>query len=74
MRAAAGRSSPLNGTARAALTTTRQAVGFLAADSQTLDMPENAAYQRLEARFARIATIGEAAAMLGWDAAAVMHG
>jgi carboxypeptidase Taq len=29
-------------------------------------------YQRLEARFARIATIAEAGAMLGWDAAAVM--
>ncbi len=31
-----------------------------------------AAYQRLTARFARIATIQEAAAMLGWDAAAMM--
>ena len=31
-----------------------------------------AAYDRLAARFARIATIGEAAAMLGWDAAAMM--
>jgi carboxypeptidase Taq len=31
-----------------------------------------AAYERLEARFARIATIAEAGAMLGWDAAAVM--
>ena len=30
------------------------------------------AYDRLAARFARIATIGEAAAMLGWDAAAMM--
>jgi len=30
------------------------------------------AYDRLTARFARIATIGEAAAMLHWDAAAVM--
>lgn len=30
------------------------------------------AYDRLEARFARIATIGEAGAMLGWDAAAMM--
>jgi carboxypeptidase Taq len=30
------------------------------------------AYDRLAARFARIATIGEAGAMLGWDAAAVM--
>ncbi len=32
----------------------------------------NAAYDRLAARFARIATIGEAQAMLGWDAAAMM--
>ena len=32
----------------------------------------NAAYDRLTARFARIATIGEAGAMLGWDAAAMM--
>ena len=30
------------------------------------------AYDRLTARFARIATIGEAAAMLSWDAAAMM--
>lgn len=30
------------------------------------------AYDRLTARFTRIATIGEAAAMLGWDAAAMM--
>ena len=30
------------------------------------------AHERLEHRFARIATIGEAGAMLGWDAAAVM--
>ena len=30
------------------------------------------AYDRLVERFARIATIGEASAMLGWDAAAVM--
>jgi carboxypeptidase Taq len=29
-------------------------------------------YQQLEAQFARIATINEAAAMLGWDAAAMM--
>jgi carboxypeptidase Taq len=33
---------------------------------------QSAAYQRLTARFARIATIQEAAAMLGWDAAAMM--
>ncbi len=32
----------------------------------------HAAYDRLAARFARIATIGEAGAMLGWDAAAMM--
>ena len=32
----------------------------------------NAAYQRLAARFARMATINEAAAMLGWDAATMM--
>ena len=31
-----------------------------------------AAYARLTARFARIATIGEASAMLGWDAAVMM--
>jgi carboxypeptidase Taq len=35
-------------------------------------MQDQAAYQRLQARFARIATIAEAGAMLGWDAAAVM--
>ena len=32
----------------------------------------NAAYQRLKDRFRVIATIGECASMLGWDAAAVM--
>ncbi len=32
----------------------------------------NPAYQRLKARFARIATLGEAQAMLGWDASAMM--
>ncbi|MFC3123848.1 carboxypeptidase M32 [Pseudoroseomonas globiformis] len=32
----------------------------------------DAAYQRLKARFARIAVLGEAQAMLHWDAAAVM--
>ena len=32
----------------------------------------NAAYARLSDRFARIATLGEASAMLGWDAAAMM--
>lgn len=32
----------------------------------------NAAYARLKARFARAATIGEAAAMLHWDASAMM--
>lgn len=32
----------------------------------------NAAYQRLKSRAARIATLGEASAMLGWDAAAMM--
>lgn len=31
-----------------------------------------AAYDRLKARFARIATIGECAAMLSWDASAIM--
>ena len=31
-----------------------------------------AAYDRLKRRFARIATIGEAQAMLGWDASAMM--
>ena len=35
-------------------------------------MTHQAAYDRLSARFARIATIQEAAAMLGWDAAAMM--
>ena len=30
------------------------------------------AYKRLHARFARIATLGEAASVLGWDAAAMM--
>ena len=30
------------------------------------------AYQRLTEQFARIATLNEAAAMLGWDAAAMM--
>lgn len=32
----------------------------------------NQAYDRLASRFARIATIGECASMLGWDAAAMM--
>ena len=32
----------------------------------------NAAYLRLKSRAARIATLGEASAMLGWDAAAMM--
>ena len=32
----------------------------------------NAAYQRLKSRHARIATLGEASAMLGWDASAMM--
>lgn len=32
----------------------------------------NAAYERLKARFARIAALGEAAAMLHWDASAMM--
>ena len=31
-----------------------------------------AAYDRLTARFARIATVGEAIAMLGWDASVMM--
>ncbi len=35
-------------------------------------MTHQAAYDRLTARFARITTIHEAAAMLGWDAAAMM--
>ena len=35
-------------------------------------MSNNSAYARLTARAARIATIGEAAGMLGWDAAAMM--
>jgi carboxypeptidase Taq len=32
----------------------------------------NSGYQRLAARFTRMATIGEASAVLGWDAAAMM--
>src|SRR5829696_4335571 len=32
----------------------------------------NAAYDRLKSRFARIATLGEAQAMLHWDASAMM--
>ena len=36
------------------------------------DATTTTAYERLASRFARIATIGEAAAMLGWDAAAMM--
>lgn len=37
------------------------------------DMPlANDAYSRLTARFARIATLGEASAVLGWDASAMM--
>ena len=35
-------------------------------------MLQTSAYARLTARFARIATIGESAAMLGWDAAVMM--
>jgi len=35
-------------------------------------MTGNAAYARLTARFTRLATLGEAAGMLGWDAAAMM--
>ncbi|HTZ70954.1 MAG TPA: carboxypeptidase M32 [Acetobacteraceae bacterium] len=35
-------------------------------------MLDPAAYDRLKARFARIATLSEAGAMLGWDAAALM--
>ncbi|MEI7709900.1 MAG: carboxypeptidase M32 [Rhodospirillales bacterium] len=35
-------------------------------------MRNTAAYDRLTERFARIATIGECASMLGWDAAAMM--
>ena len=35
-------------------------------------MNQLSAYERLAARFARIATIGEASAVLGWDAAAMM--
>ncbi len=35
-------------------------------------MFDPAAYQRLTARFSRIATVSEAGAMLGWDAAAIM--
>jgi carboxypeptidase Taq len=34
--------------------------------------PMSAAYDRLTARFARIATVSEASGMLGWDAAAMM--
>ena len=34
-------------------------------------MSQPSSSARLEARFARIATVGEAASMLGWDAAAV---
>src|SRR5579875_1763509 len=38
-----------------------------------MDVPvKTAAYDRLAARFARIGTIGEASAVLGWDAAAMM--
>ena len=37
-----------------------------------MTVSSHSAYDRLAARFARIATIGEAGAMLGWDAAAVM--
>lgn len=35
-------------------------------------MTQQSAYDRLSARFTRIATIGEAAAMLGWDGATMM--
>ncbi|MBN8905196.1 MAG: hypothetical protein J0H99_00915 [Rhodospirillales bacterium] len=35
-------------------------------------MTANSAYHRLSSRFARIATIGEAASMLSWDAATMM--
>lgn len=35
-------------------------------------MTGNPAYARLTARFTRLATLGEAAGMLGWDAAAMM--
>ena len=35
-------------------------------------MTQVSAYERLAARFALIATIGECSSMLGWDAAAVM--
>ena len=34
--------------------------------------PASAAYARLAARFARIATVGEASAVLGWDSATMM--
>ena len=37
-----------------------------------MTVSSHSAYDRRAARFARIATIGEAGAMLGWDAAAVM--
>src|SRR4051812_26428161 len=36
------------------------------------EAPANAAYERLTQRFRRIATIGECASMLNWDASAVM--
>ncbi|MGG5810726.1 carboxypeptidase M32 [Falsiroseomonas sp. CW058] len=35
-------------------------------------MPDNAAYARLKARFARIGALGEAAGILHWDASAMM--
>jgi carboxypeptidase Taq len=47
-------------------------VSFSRQARKTFYMPDLNAYQRLQARFARIATIAEAGAMLGWDAAAVM--
>jgi carboxypeptidase Taq len=37
-----------------------------------MSSPRSAAYARLKARFARIAALGEAAAMLHWDASAMM--
>jgi carboxypeptidase Taq len=37
-----------------------------------MSAPNSTAYDRLKARFARIGTLGEAQAMLHWDAAAVM--
>jgi carboxypeptidase Taq len=40
--------------------------------TDTLPTFTHGAYARLTERFTRMATIGEAAAMLGWDAAAVM--